>query len=699
MKKMFIRIMVFVVVAMMAGGVRAQQLSEQEAKGRAMRYLATRDKALARHISHSSYSRTPAPPRPRTSAPELTSVRVEARGIYAFNCEGGGYVIASADSRALPVLGYSDTGSIDWERMPENMRSWLRQYDEAIATLGDRSDFEDGDCLMGRATTRTPRVAIEPLIKTRWNQLAPYYNSCPLYDGADRELAGKRCVTGCVATSMAQVMNYFQWPETVDDGVPGYDLTTTHENVEKVWHIDALPPVNFEWEDMLDCYEQIVPGSEEKTILGTKAQQKAVATLMRYCGQAVEMNYSPKASASSPDAQRIALFRHFGYTTATLIGHRKFYGIDEWEDIIYRELAANRPVLYYGASDDEGHSFICDGYDGDGLFHINWGWNGVDDGFFSLSVLNPHNNTSPGAGSSGIGFSINQGAIIYLDPTMEPQPDPAEGKPELCQYTSMSLEDDHTVKFMFAYRKDDAGIAAVDNALGIRGENGQMIPRFMGDLNDSIVYSNNYMLVEIDSMAFQPGESLRLYPMLRFRHGDNTEWQMIPPDDYSVDAGRTEEGAFYIHIVNNDDLWLQCRGGAITKGTGVTGERSDVTVTVSNDKEQDYIGELYLVPYYGEQEGDPMVCGAYLRAGQEGEVTFSFNPLRSGPVSLILTTSSGQPLGSFTLEILDATGISSLLVPPHPTLLTPHSTLLTPRYSLLLPKGIYIQDGKKFLMK
>ena len=243
---------------------------------------------------------------------------------------------------------------------------------------------------------------------------------------------------------------------------------------------------------------------------------------MRYCGQAMKTTYSPAGSATSTDAQYAALVKDFGYTAATQINFRTLYTIDEWEDIIYGELAANRPVLYNGYSESEGHSFICDGYDGDGLFHINWGWGGKDDGYFSLSVLNPHNNTSVGAGSSGIGFSINQGAIIYLDPMMGPQPSPDEGKPELFQY-EMSLEDDHTVRFTFGYRKDDAGTAAVDNALGIRNDDGEWTPAFMGDLNDSIIYSSNYMLVEVDSMAFQPGDSLRLYPMLRFRHGDNTE--------------------------------------------------------------------------------------------------------------------------------------------------------------------------------
>lgn len=696
MKKIFIRIIVLTVVVMMANGAGAQQLTEQQAKERAMRYLDTHEKEIASRSKgfarawNPSYSLSP------------YSFSPEPKSIYAFNCDGGGYVIASADSRALPVLGYSDTGSIEWERMPENMRVWLRLYDEAIATLGNRQDFKDGDITDPasqsgtlRQTRTIERAPIEPLIKTNWYQIVPYYNECPLYDGADSSLAGKRCMTGCTPTATAQVMNYYQWPKAITDSLPGYDIETTYKDEKKVWHIDALPPVTFAWEDMLDCYLEPRDGSwQPKEILGTEAQQQAVATLMRYCGQAMKTTYSPAGSGTSTDAQYAALVKDFGYTAATQINFRTLYTIDEWEDIIYGELAANRPVLYNGYSESEGHSFICDGYDGDGLFHINWGWGGKDDGYFSLSVLNPHNNTSVGAGSSGIGFSINQGAIIYLDPMMGPQPSPDEGKPELFQY-EMSLEDDHTVRFTFGYRKDDAGTAAVDNALGIRDDDGEWMPVFMGDLNDSIIYSSNYMLVEVDSMAFQPGDSLRLYPMLRFRHGDNTQWQMIPPEEYSLVAGRTEEGAFYLHILFNECEGLECIGGAITKGTGVVGERSDVTVTVRNHNQKDYVGELYLVPYYNnEEEGDTMLCGAYLRAEKESGVTFSFVPRHEGLVSLILKSPSGYPLGSFTLEAHEATGIGEVEGGKRK-----EEGGKWKVESILLPKGIYIQDGRKYIRK
>ena len=331
MKKIFIRIIVLTVVVMMANGARAQQLTEQQAKERAISYLATHEKGIA----------SPGKGLARTGNPSdkerFISAKVEAKSIYAFNCDGGGYVIASADSRALPVLGYSDTGSIEWERMPENMRVWLKLYDEAIATLGNRQDFKDGDITDPashsgtlRQTRTIERAPIEPLIKTNWYQIVPYYNECPLYDGADSSLKGKRCMTGCTATATAQVMNYYQWPKAITDSLPGYDIETTYKDEKKVWHIDALPPVAFAWEDMLDCYLEPRDGSwQPKEILGTDAQQQAVATLMRYCGQAMKTAYSPAGTATSTDAQYAALVKVFGYTAATQINFRTLYTSDE----------------------------------------------------------------------------------------------------------------------------------------------------------------------------------------------------------------------------------------------------------------------------------------------------------------------------------------------------------------------------------
>lgn len=647
--KIMKRILTLTLLALSLTGAYAQHLKEQEAMQRALQYMnggkATNDRMLA-----------PA----RKGSNKLESVPVEADGIYAFNLENGGFIIASADSRTLPVLGYSTTGSIDWDNMPENMREWLKSYDEAIASLGNRTDFVDGNAT-NAAGTRQVRTKVEPLIKTRWYQDAPYWDQVPLYNGANPNYKGKNCYSGCVATALAQVMYYYKWPKTVPNGIPDYYISTSYNGIQKDWHIDALPPVTFEWENMLETYSRFNPETRQYDQLGDNIQRNAVATLMRYCGQAAHMKYSPEESGAQPSSYLTALIDFFNYESAQYLSTRYAYSIDEWEKIMYDEVSAGRPVLYAGFTESGGHAFICDGYEESGLFHINWGWNGIGDGYFSLSVLNPYDNSSAGSGSSGIGFSRNQSAVIHINPTEKIAPLNSKTEEEAYQFTSIKLLNANTVKYHFIYTKDDAEKAVQDYALGTIADDGTLNPDFIGDPNDSIIYTVNFMTVVIDSTLFQPGDSLKLHPMHRFRK-PGAEWKVIPPRDWYVVAGRTDNGRFFINIYG-ESFKLECINGTISKGTGRLGERNDVTVSVKNLLDSDYRDDLYLIPYYYGHinkdqtnnarplsSGEPMLCGGYIRAGQTNNVTFSFVPQRGGLVKFILVAQN-KSIGSFNLEL------------------------------------------------
>ena len=205
------RPLVLLLLVLMTAAVWAQQISEEQARDRALKYLTTNDAAQSRGMKVAMNRK-------------LVRARTDAKSIYAFNLEGGGYVIASGDSRALPVLGYSDTGTIDWDRMPDNMRAWLKSYDKAMATLGNTKEFADGVSRHGQ-TTRSPHEAIGPLLKTLWYQAEPYWNDVPPYDGANPDWKGQPSYTGCVATAMAMVMNYYQWPKEACTEIPAYDLS------------------------------------------------------------------------------------------------------------------------------------------------------------------------------------------------------------------------------------------------------------------------------------------------------------------------------------------------------------------------------------------------------------------------------------------------------------------------------------------
>lgn len=638
----------------------AQPLTEQEAKERALKYInSNKSSANARRMAAPAIK----------GKKKLTPATTQATKIYAFNIDGGGFVIASGDKRTLPVLGYSTTGSIDWEHMSENMRSWLKHYDEAIATLGNRTDFVDGEQTITsygqnitttRRSRRAERVAVEPLIKTHWDQEEPYWNQVPKYQGANPDLQGNQCYVGCVATAMAQVMNFWQWPKTLPDGLSEYDYITDYNDVTKTWHLSALPPTWFDWDNMLDDYSYIDPVTKEDIRLETtEAQDNAVATLMRYCGQSVKMMYGTReiggSSAATGDVAK-ALVNNFDYNAAQYITHQYFPGIDEWEEVIYGELAAGRPMVYCGASDEGGHCFVCDGYDGNGLFHINWGWSGHDDGYFALAVLNPYNNTSAGSGSSGIGFSIREGAVIYTDPKMDAQP-PMHGDfgTDFYQYLPIQIVDKNLA--LISYTFFETYNEEADGALGTIDNEGHLHPLFMADPNNRTVFScnvhnYNYFAIEIDSTLFSAGQAVTLYPMLRFNH-PGEEWQIVPPMEQNLTVGCDNNGQFFIHT-NKKAYNMNMFGIGISAGTGRLGERSDVTIRVHNFEASDYVNNLHLVPAYlghiAPEElykkpalayGEAMECGAYIPANGDASVTFSFEPEYGGIVVFCAYTENG----------------------------------------------------------
>lgn len=653
MKKRLLFLFVLVLSTMT---VTAQQISEQQAKDRALQFLGNNSAAKARGLDGASM--------------RLNTAKVEAQSIYAFNVEGGGYVIASADSRALPVLGYSASGTIDWEKMPVNMRVWLKSYDEAMKTLGNTKDFVDGNYRRGLKKTRAPRAAIAPLLKTTWDQGIPYNNKIPLYEGADPDLEGEACYVGCIATAMAQVMNYHKWPKTATPEIPAYDIKTAHENKEKIWHIDALSSVTFDWDNMLDTY--VAPNMELRRyeIQGTKAQQDAVATLMRYCGQSVFMGYSPKGSNSNSQEVVEALVKYFGYDPSLRCVNRSSCRIDEWEQMVYDELAAGRPVQYGGDTDESGHSFVCDGYDGNGLFHINWGWEGNDNGYFSLSVLNPYNNTSAGASSSGIGFSINQDIIVGVKPASgDTQAQAAIPQVYLDAFNPISIIGKDSVEFAYKFRSYSYDDVRVDFALGTRAADGTLTPLYKGDPADSILYnmSNNYHIVQIDSTIFKPGDMQVLYPMLKFTNIPGCDWQMIGSADYNVIAGRLEDNRFFLIKM---PVSVEIKKIGFTAGPARVGMQNDLTVTIYNDGPFECTMPLVLVPYYfgdvkmeditadtPNTEGDVVWCGAYLRTEENTDVTFSFKPMRGGTLYLALALPDGTFLADCAVEVENVIGL------------------------------------------
>ncbi len=326
-----------------------------------------------------------------------------APAYYVFNSSSS-FVIAAGDDRMPEVLGYSDSGTIDPNDMPDGLMALLESY--AIAA----SDMSTIDTTLPRQAGLGGRPPIAPLLTCKWAQGAPYNLSCPLYDGTIP------CVTGCVATAMAQVMHYHKWPNSISTPIPSYTSKT------RGFYMPELSPEGFPgWNNILDTYGSNI----------TDVQAEAISSLMLYCGQAINMDYGLQSSAST-EKIATALINYFGYAPSAQPVYRQNYSAVDWTNLIYTELAAKRPIPFSGANVKGGHAFVCDGIDAEGRIHINWGWGGSSNGFFY-----PTNLTTPSQSNGGSdGYNKRQCMIIGITPGNKPI-DPADSDIMYCYDLSL----------------------------------------------------------------------------------------------------------------------------------------------------------------------------------------------------------------------------------------------------------------------
>jgi hypothetical protein len=331
------------------------------------------------------------------------STSVKNRDIYIFNIgNNNGFIIISGDDAAIPVIGYANSGSIDIGKLPQNMVKWIEGYKQQILYIkanNIQSNEKVKDLWSGKESlVRKNPTSVSPLLSTEWNQ-APYVNAQAPFDETYSELT----VVGCPATAMAQIMKYWEYP------AKGYSFHSYQHNEYGTLSAN-FGTTFYDWDSMPD------------TVTGPN---DAIATLMYHCGVAVEMNYNVSAEGGSgsyvikqpskyPDNKTVenALLTYFGYSSSIEGLVREDYSDNEWEAILKTELDAGRPIQYAGYGRG-GHTFVCDGYDTNGYFNMNWGWGGYSDGYFLLEALNPG---AGGIGGGGHSYNAGQQALIGIKP-------------------------------------------------------------------------------------------------------------------------------------------------------------------------------------------------------------------------------------------------------------------------------------------
>lgn len=347
----------------------------------------------------------------------------ESEACYIFNNSGDGWVIVAGDDVSAPVLAYSHTGNISEAQIKENtsMSAWLGtvkiRIKEAKAKNAPRSKAWDNGARVVAAYDSGKEIET-----ALWGQGYPFNNLCPLDEGS-------RSVTGCVATAMSIVLRHHKHPAHGTGTLESYTTRTKGIRVEG-YSID-----NHEYNWDLMPYNQ--------SSFTTDAQRNAVAQLIHDCGVMVRMDYSASGSGAFSDEILPELISHMGYTgTAKFVSHSSV-SHDKWFEMLAIEIDNDRPVLYSGVSSDGGHQFVCDGYDSKGNVHINWGWNGSCNGYFSVSYL--------GDNYSGI-FSSYDNAIFGLRPAIPSDP---AGTPDLTfYYGGLSISGDVVNGKSFAAKAD-----------------------------------------------------------------------------------------------------------------------------------------------------------------------------------------------------------------------------------------------------
>ncbi len=378
---------------------------------------------------------------------------------YIFKGQTSGYAIVSANDQQQAVLAFDQDAEFQSKSsMPSPLQFLLQAYCKNVDL--NNAEVNTTDSQRGLKVSRISGVEIEPLLgNIKWGQRSPYNSKCPLSKG-------ERSVTGCVATAVAQVMKYYNYPRRTIKVIPSYTTATESINVSFLGSGEI-----FEWEKIVDNYSK----NEHTT-----AQAGAVAKLMQFVGAAYKMDYTSKESAASlsPDP----LVKYFGYD-ADLIRYyyRSMMTLSEWNELMVSELKAKRPICMRGSSSGGGHAFVIDGINKEGLFHVNWGWNGSYDGYYDMTLLCPENNDGEGASTTSDGYSGSNAAIVGIQPDngiSDPvSASPLKGKVVLSfsRYSYSSTAKESYVTFYdYIASLDEAEDITV--AGGYVAENGEIIP-------------------------------------------------------------------------------------------------------------------------------------------------------------------------------------------------------------------------------
>ncbi|MBR1514859.1 MAG: thiol protease/hemagglutinin PrtT [Bacteroidales bacterium] len=314
----------------------------------------------------------------KSAVAELTYTALADNGqaaFYVFGIQPKGFVIVSADDRAKPILGYSTESNFS-AQLPDGLMTFFDNYKAGFSQMFANNDertaeaVADWECLAatGRLSNARTDRSVGPLLASIWNQTDLYNNMAP---EDPTSIFSGHCKSGCVANTMSQLMRYWEWPRH-GEGSHGYYANTYYGNYG--WQEASFADATYRFELMPDFLDFASP----------QAEVDATALLEYHAGVGVDMMYGPNASGAYSQNVPDAFRDYFRYSPDMYLTALDYYGLDEWNDMLRANLDAGMPFYYASSGPDGGHAYVLDGYEDFDMFHLNWGWAGFDNGYFSI---------------------------------------------------------------------------------------------------------------------------------------------------------------------------------------------------------------------------------------------------------------------------------------------------------------------------
>ena len=350
-------ILSLLLVTLLFGGLQAKPVDVATAKSLGIKFMNvnTEIKSASADLVYTAYTESDVP------------------CFYVFAMKPKGFVIVSADDRAKPILGYSTESTFSAEEIADGLQSFFRNYRAGFSQMMAANEERTADAVrdwerlaaMGMINDAKITREMPPMLTSIWNQSSLYNDLCPV----DSLGPNNHVYAGCVATAMSQIMNYWQWPQS-GTGMHSYIIQGYGEL-----------GVNFE----TACYRyDLMPDFLDWT--STAEEIHAVAQLQYHAGVSVDMTYSPEGSGAYSYSVGGALEMYFNYDGEYMdFDYRDWHTDAEWNSMLRDNLDMGMPLYYSAQGNDGGHAFVCDGYDGNDMFHFNWGWQGLDNGFYAIN--------------------------------------------------------------------------------------------------------------------------------------------------------------------------------------------------------------------------------------------------------------------------------------------------------------------------